>query len=281
MAFLPNDQTPWTGLIVASLEDGGFDIFNVDGMRIITASGPELSGLAAIPDFALRGENFPLMFGVDSEGAMRGFAAVLEAEDVLELPLEGDWPQDLIGLCHYNTGIGYVDLAVLTQDARAFIVRVRDAGGVGLQVSQQSEINLPFSADHCDSDIDHLVVSSPAAGLARVSMSEGAQAFRSEIGLGKVALASFLGRPFALTVSQDTGALTAYDFDTLEPYAVVNFESGLNAPRLQSPTAFAVNSESFGGMSFSSGLFVVYDAADNRVKLVAREVLARSVRASD
>jgi len=46
LAFLPNSEEPWTGLIAAALVDGGFDVFNIDGLRVLSASGPQLTALA-------------------------------------------------------------------------------------------------------------------------------------------------------------------------------------------------------------------------------------------
>jgi hypothetical protein len=277
LAFLPNREAPWTGLLVSSLEAGGFDVFNVDGLRVISTSGEALNGLVAAPDFALRGETFPLLFGADRDGRLRGYAVIVQAEDIVELPLEGTYPDALNGLCFFNSGIGYVDLALLSRDGQAFIVRVRDGGGTGLELSIQNEFALPYAADHCASDLDALVISSPAAGLSRVSLDGETEASNSQIGLTEVSFTNVLGRPSVITVSAEDGLFTVYDAQTLQPYSQVTFGSGLSAPALQKPSTHAVSNASFGGMSFTSGLIAVYDRGDNRIKVIAREVLPNAI----
>lgn len=282
LAFLPSEDEPWTGLIAAALVDGGFDVFNIDGLRVLSASGPQLTALAAVADFPLRGEAFPLVFGADLDGRLRAYAIIRAAEDVAELPLEGDGTDDAVAAaCLFDIGIGYFDLALLGEDAQARIVRVRDAGGVGLEVREREAFTLPFRARNCAGANGALLVASPTAGLARVSVDGQTLAIAAGRSVNDVTYTELLGRPVAVTVSADTGRMEIFDASTLELITQVVLNDGINAPAFQSPAALAVTDSNFGGMAFSSGLVAVYDRGDDRVKLVAREVIGRAILPED
>ncbi len=282
LIFLPNEESPWTGLLASSLTGGGFDIFNVDGQTIISAAGPELRGLAGVSNFALRGETFPLLFGVDDTGQLRGFVVVSETEEVIELPLESETALPAsAGVCLYDEGIGYVELAVLSEESEARIVRVRDAGGSGLTLEQRDVRALPFPARSCSSADEALLVAGPTAGLARIAPDDAQTAFAAGLSVADVSYTELLGRPVALVASAQTGLVSVYDARTLDLIVDVQFEDGLNAPAFERPTALAVTEANYGGMAFSSGIVAVYDAADSSIKLVAREVLSRTVVSGD
>jgi hypothetical protein len=276
LAFLPNSDAPWTGLIAAGLTSGGFDIFNVDGQRVISASGPRLSGLVGVPDFPLRGEAIPLLFGLDDDGALRSFAVLRQAGDVVELPLEG-LEGSASGLCFYGEGIGFFDLALLSETAQARIVRVSDTGSAGLTVADQFEISLPFPARNCAAAGDDLLLSDPNAGLARITAQGAVEARHNGASGVDVAFTELLGRPTALTVSNQTGRMTAHDVGTLGVITDLQTVAGLNTAPFDTPAALALTGANYGGMAFSTGLVAVYDRGDASVKLVAREVVARAV----
>lgn len=278
LLFLPNADAPWTGLLAASLAGGGFDIFNIDGQVLISAGGPQLRGLAGVSDFALRGESFPMLFGVDDLGMLRSFVVVRETREVIELPLETE--ASLIsaaGVCLYDNGIGYVELALLGEDASAQLVRIRDAGGDGLTVETRDARALPFPARSCAAANEDLLVAGPTAGLSRISPSGEQSAFAAGLSVTDVAYTELLGRPVALVASAQTGLVSVYDARTLDLITDVQFEDGFSAPAFVRPIALAVTEDNYGGMAFSSGILATYDAADSRIKLVAREVLSRTV----
>jgi len=282
LTFLPTAQSPWTGLVATSLQDGGFDIFSVEGQLLISAAGPQLASVTGAADFPLRGEVFPLLFGVDEAGALRGFAVIRQADDVVELPLEGEARlEDAAAVCLFETGIGYVDMAVLGRGPEAVVLRVRDTGGEGLTLTEEARIALPFSARSCAAADGDLIISAPSAGLARVDMDGETRAYTADITVDDIGYTELLGRPAVLAASASTGRLEVYDARTLELIADIATEAGLNAPAIEDPAALAVTSQSFGGMAFSSGLVAIYDRADSRVKIVAREVVSRSVVAAD
>jgi len=276
LAFLPNREAPWTGLLAASLTTGGFDVFNIDGQPVISASGPRLGALVGVSDFPLRGEAIPLLFGLDDDGALRAFAVLRQAGDVIELPLEGvDGPA--AGLCFFDEGIGFFDLALLSDSAAARIVRISDTGSAGLTVSEQFGVDLPFPARACASAGDDLLISSPSAGLARVTPQGEVEARRNGVAGIDVAFTELLGRPTALTVSNQSGRITAHDAGSLGVITDLETIAGINTTPFDTPVALALTGANYGGMAYSAGVFAVYDRADESVKLVAREVVARAV----
>lgn len=279
LAFLPNSDAPWTGLLAAGLTSGGFDVFNVDGQRVISASGPRLRALVGVSDFPLRGETIPLLFGLDDDGALRGFAVLRQAADIVELPLEG-FDGAAAGLCFYDEGIGFFDLALLSEGAQARIVRISDTGSAGLTVAEQFDVDLPFPARACAAAQEDLLVSEPNAGLARITPQGAVQARLNGVSGIDVAFTELLGRPTALTVSNRTGRLTALDASTLGVITDLQTVAGLNTAPFETPVALALTGANYGGMAFSTGLVAVYDRDDESIKLVAREVVARAVVAS-
>lgn len=282
LTFLPSEDEPWTGLIAAALVNGGFDVFNIDGLRVLSSSGPQLTALAAAPEFPLRGETFPLVFGADLDGRLRSYAIIRAAEDVVELPLEGDSVDGGVkAACLFSTGIGYFDLALLGEGASAEIVRVRDAGGAGLNLESQARFDLPFPARNCAGAEDALLIASPNSGLARVDMDGRVIAFEAGRSVNDISYTRLLGRPVALSVSADTGRLGVFDARDLELLTEIVLNDGLNAPGFQSPSAMAVTGSNFGGMAFSTGVIAVYDRGDDRVKLVAREVIGRAMMSDE
>ena len=284
LAFLPSESEPWTGLVAAALVDGGFDVFNIDGLRVLSASGPQLTSLAPAPEFPLRGETFPLVFGADLNGQLRGYAIIREAEDVAELPLEGPGAEGVVNAaCLFETGIGYFDLALLGEQAEARIVRVRDAGGAGLNLEPRGKVDLPFPARNCAGtpNQDSLLIASPNSGLARVNLNGRVEAFEAGRSVNDVSFTELLGRPVALTVSADTGRMGVFDARDLTLLNEIVLNDGINAPGFQTPSAMAVTGSNFGGMAFSTGVIAVYDRGDYRVKLVAREVIGRAIMSEE
>ncbi len=224
------------------------------------------------------------MFGADLDGRLRGYAVIRRAEDVAELPLEGEGADGFVSAaCLFDTGIGYFDLALLGEEAEARIVRVRDAGGEGLSLEVREEFDLPFPARNCAGAPGDgaLLVASPNSGLARVSVSGRVEAFEAGRSVNDVTFTELLGRPVALTVSAGTGRMGVFDARSLELLNEIVLNDGMNAPGFQSPSALAVTDSNFGGMAFSTGVIAVYDRGDDRVKLVAREVIGRAIMSED
>lgn len=282
LIFLPNEEAPWTGLLASSLSGGGFDVYTLEGETIISASGPALRGLAGVPGFALRGETFPLVFGVDELGALRSFVIVRETREVIELPLESEAAlPSAAGVCLFDEGIGYVELALLGENAEARIVRIRDAGGAGLAVEERGSRTLPFPARSCAAAEEDLLVAGPTAGLARITPDSTQAAFAPGLSVADIAYTELLGRPAALVASAQTGLVSVYDARSLALIVDVQFEDGFSAPAFERPTTLTVTDANYGGMAFSSGVMAVYDAADSSIKLVAREVLSRTVVSGD
>ncbi len=278
MAFVPSGDAPWTGLIAAALRAGGFDIYNIDGRRVIEAPGPRLRGLAAAPDFAIRGNQFPLLVGVDDQGVLRSFLVIRDLEQVVEAPVEDIAPAGAVqGLCAYDTGPGFLEVAVLGRDPVAEIWRVRDRGEDTLSVESRATIPLPFAAQACAASNEDLIVGGPAEGLVRVSPDGDVEADVRDVSVTDLIYVELLGRRTVAAPSAPSGELLFFDAETLAPIKALSFSDGLNAPAARAPTAIAATAASYGGMGYASGVIAVFDADDSRVKLVAREVISRAV----
>lgn len=277
LAFLPVEDAPWTGLIVASMSEGGFDIYDIDGDRVIQASGPRMGAIAAAPGFELRGESLPLLLGLDEDGALRGFVLVRTEEDLVELPLDSGEVGQIAGLCRYREGIGYLDVALLDTQSGARIWRITDQGRDSLAMERREDIALPFSASACAEADGDIVFTAPGEGFTRVNRDGDVVARVDSQDAADLTYAELSGRGVVLASMAEDGLLGVYDADTLETMNGLELESGLNAPAVETPGALAVSQRSYGGMGFSTGVVAIYDDADSRIKLIAREVLSQAL----
>ncbi len=279
LAFLSNPDAPWTGLIAGGLSNGGFDLFTIEGQRVMSSSGPRLEGLVGVAQFDLRGERFPFLFGVDTDGEMRSFAVVEQAGEIIELPLETGFETEWRSACYYSSGIGFVELALLGVGSEAAIVRIRDNGGAGLAVELRERVDLPFAARNCAVADNDLIVSGPTAGIARVSVNSRVLAEVSAVSVSELIYTELFGRPVAITLESGTPALLVYDAQTLNPIATLGTTGGLSTSGFQSPVTLTSTMDSYGGMAFSTGLIAGYDRSNGSVKLLARDVVSRAVLA--
>jgi len=277
LVFLPNDEAAWTGLLAGTPAGGGFNIFNIEGQAILSADGPRLRGLSGVPDFALRGEEFPLLLGIDGKKVLRGFVIAEQVGDIIEVPLEGGADRKWASACLFASGIGFVDLALLGTGPQAAIVRVRDTGGASLAVEERTRLRLPYPASNCAAAQGDLIVAAPTAGMIRLSLDSEILAETTGLSIFDIAYVELLGRPVLLTAMPNTAALSVYDANTLTEIARLETAGGLGASGFVRPTALAATPESYGGMAFSTGLVAAYDREDGEIKLVARDVVSRAV----
>lgn len=278
LVFLPDETAPWQGLIAASLSDGGYDIYDLDGEIIMAAGGPRLRSIAAAPSFALRGTNFPLLFGVDSEGAVRAQALIRDAGEMIEIGLDDSaLAGEASAVCRFNVGIGYIDLAVLGSEPTAQIWRIQDIGEDNLSVTLQAEFDLPFPSRACASTGSELIVAGPNMGLARLTTQGEVIAEAGGFSAYDIVYAELLGRPAVLTPATERGRMRVFDAGTLEPITEIEFIGGLNAAAMERPDAMDMTDANFGGNPFATGIMAVYDRADGSIKLVGREVVVRAV----
>jgi myo-inositol-hexaphosphate 3-phosphohydrolase len=276
--FLPNSNAASLGLIVSSPREGGLDLFNSDGELVTRHAGPRLAGIATAPAFQLRGESLPLVFGssVDT-GALLGYAVVTERRELLELPLAALEPVDGVsGLCLMREGAGFVELAILGVGASAEIWRVMDLGQEALGVEQVAAFALPSPARQCVADDGDLIVASPAGGLARVG-TDGQVYNQSLVAAGQLSVGDFNGAHLILVTNGTSGEIEAFGARDFEPYASITVVDGLSTPGISQPAAIAITDQSYGFTAYASGLVGVFDAGDERIKVISREAFARAL----
>jgi hypothetical protein len=282
LIFLPDSDAPWQGMIAASLSDGGYEVFNLDGEVVGGEAGPRLRSITAAPDFALRGLTIPLLFGIDSDGAVRAQAFIAEETTFIEVGLTGEGLEDnATAICHAGSGIGFVDIALLNDDETAQIWRVEDTGQDNLQLTLQSQFDLPFPARACASAGTELIVTGPTGGAARLDRDGQVVADIEGYSLADVAYGELLGRAVAIAPLGQDGQLGVFDANSMEPITLIEFEEGLNAPAILQPGAIDLTDANFGGSPFSGGLLAVYDREDGRLKLIGRDVITRIVVAPE
>lgn len=278
ITFLPDAETPWEGLIAASLADGGYDIYDLDGELVMTGSGPRLRSVAAAPSFPLRGINFPLLFGIDSEGEVRAQALLREDEALIEIAIgQASLSGSSAALCRYDVGIGYIDLVVLGEDARAEIWRVQDVGGDVLDVSVQNAFDLPFPARACVRSGTDIVIAGPTSGLARIDAEGNTTAQARGYPADDVVYGELLGRPVVIAPASAADRLAVLDAADLSLITEIEFEGGLNAPDITRIGGLDLTDANFGGVPFHTGMLALFDPADGRIKLIGREVITRAV----
>jgi hypothetical protein len=276
--FVPNPNAASLGLIVSTPRDGGLDLYNSDGELVTRHPGPRLAGMATAPAFQLRGESLPLVFGtaVDTS-TLLGYVIVTERRELLELPLAALEPVDgMTGLCLVREGAGFVELAILGVGASAEIWRVMDLGQEALGVEQVAAFSLPSPARQCVADDGDLIFASPAGGLARVG-TDGTVHNQRLIAASHVSVGDFNGAHLVLITNGSSGEIEAFGARDFEPYASISVVDGLSTPGISQPNAIAVTDQSYGFTAYASGLVGVFDAGDERIKVISREAFARAL----
>lgn len=280
LAFLPNFDVEAYGHVIASRQEGGLDLYDIDGVRIGELAGPALNGLATAPRFQLRGEDLPLAFGVDpATGTLSGYAIVRERGDMFPLPLAPIASEaSYTGLCFLSEGPGYVDLVLLSTGTQADIVRVRDTGDQLLSVDIQSSLSLPFPARRCATLNDNIYTLGDGNGVARTS-TDGEQLARGDFNGHQLTAMQMGGTPAVLMTragSEDSFDIQVLDADTLDTLAEVSIMDGLSTPGLGNAGPLVATDASYGFTAYSTGLIAVYDRADDRIKVIARDTFVRS-----
>jgi len=282
VAFLPDTQTAWAGLLATATREGGIDLYNVDGAPVHRMTGSRLWGLAVAPDFQLRGEALPLLFGADRDtNLVRAYALLRTGPQLVEAPIQPIGPEgDIASVCGLNEGIGYFDLMVLSRGTSAEIWRISDDGGDLIGATRRALIEFPSPVRNCASGNGYIYASGPAGGIFR--LSEAGDIEQQVDGYAvSLAAGEFLGRPILVLSNGNSETLEIRDGRTLEIIGDVIIRNGFSIPGVDVPGAIAVTEASFGGTAYQSGLVAVTDEADGRVRLVARETFARGITIID
>ncbi|MFT6461297.1 MAG: hypothetical protein ACJA0Y_000793 [Maricaulis maris] len=282
VGFLPDPQAPSLGLVLSAPRIGGLDLYDLDGVLRTRHTGERLSGLATAPNFELRGESLPLIFGAAADSqAVRGFAVVRDGAQVLDLPLGAIEPLDGVsGLCLMREGTGFVELVVLNTGAHAEIWRVRDAGEDQLSVERIRDFPLPAPARQCAAFDGDIYTASPAGGLARLT-ADGTLLADARYPAASLTIGEFNGTRLVLAADGNGETVDTFDAATLEAGISIDIVDGLSTPGVQSPGALAVTSADYGYTAYANGLLAVYDTDAGRLKVVSRDALTRAVVAAD
>ncbi|BDW99538.1 hypothetical protein [Maricaulis maris] len=282
VGFLPDSQAPSLGFILSAPREGGIDIFDLDGMLKTRHAGERLTGLAAAPDFELRGETLPLIFGAASDSnAVRGYAVVRDGAQILDLPLGDIEPIDGVsGLCLMREGAGFVELVVLGTGARAEIWRVRDAGEDQLSVERIRDFPLPDPARQCATFDGDIYTASPAGGLARLT-GDGTLIAEAPYPAASLTIGEFNGTRLVLATNGNAETVQTFDAGTLEAGLSLDIIDGLSTQGVQVPAALSVTDADYGYTAYANGLLVVFDSGAGRLKVVSRDALTRAVVTAD
>ncbi len=282
VGFLPDPQSPSLGLILSAPRVGGLDLYDLDGILKTRHAGERLTGLATAPDFELRGEALPLIFGAAADSqAVRGFAVVRDGAQVLDLPLGAIEPLDGVsGLCLMREGAGFVELVVLNTGAHAEIWRVRDAGEDQLSVERIRDFPLPDPARHCATFDGDIYTASPAGGLARLS-GDGTLLAETPYPAASLTVGEFNGTRLVLATNGNGETVETFDAATLDAGISIDIVDGLSTQGVQVPGALAVTSADYGYTAYANGLLAVYDTGAGRLKVVSRDALTRAVVSAD
>jgi hypothetical protein len=280
IAFLPNAEAASLGLVVSAPREGGVDLFNADGEITRRHPGIRLSALATAPGFQLRGQSLPLVFGASSDGAsVQGYAIVMDRSEVLDLPLADITPIDGVsGLCLLREGNGFVDLVILSSGPSAEIWRVRDIGEATLGVEQITSFSLPAPGRQCVADDGDIIVASPAGGLTRLT-SDGVILNELLVAVSDLAVGHFDGAHLVLVTDGTSGVISSFDAVSFESYSQITVIDGLSTPGVRRPSAMAMTDQTYGFTAYSQGILAVFDAEDQRIKVISREAFTRAMTA--
>ena len=278
IAFLPDGDAPSLGFVISAPREGGLDFFNLDGELQRRHAGARLSGLAAAPDFQLRGEDLPLVFGASPDNdSVFGYAIVRDGLNVLDLPLDQpDTGNGVAGLCLLREEPGFVELVVLETGAEAEIWRVRDSGGDTLSVEQMRSFPLPAPARQCTVFDNEIYTTSPAGGLTRLDAG-GTILAEASFPASDIAVGEFSGTRLLLATDGNGDTIRSFDARTLEPREAINVVDGLSTPGIGQPGAITVSPADYGFTAYSNGMLAIFDQSDARLKVISRAAFARAV----
>jgi len=278
VGFLPDPLAPSLGFVLSAPRDGGIDIFDLDGLLKTRHAGERLTGLATAPNFELRGESLPLIFGAAADSnSVRGYAVIRDGAQVLDLPLGEIEPiNGVTGLCLLREGAGFVEIVVLGTGARAEIWRIRDAGDDVLGVERIRDFPLPDPARQCATFDGDIYTASPAGGLARLS-SDGTLLAGTAYPAANLTVGEFNGTRLVLATNGSGDTVETFDAATLEAGISLDIVDGLSTPGVGIPAGLAVTDADFGYTAYSNGLMAVFDADAGRLKVISRDVLTRAV----
>ena len=273
---------PSLGFVLSAPAAGGIDIFDLDGLLKTRHAGERLTGLAVAPDFELRGEALPLIFGsVGESDAVRGYAVVRDGAQVLDLPLGAIEPIDgVAGLCLMREGTGFVELVVLGNGAHAEIWRVRDAGSDQLTVERIRDFPLPAPARQCATLDGNIYTASPVGGIARLS-GEGTILAEDPFRAANISLGDFNGTRLVLATSGTGTTVETFNAETLVRGRALDIVDGLSTQGIQVPAALSVSAADFGYTAYANGLMVVFDNGADRLKVVSRDAMSRAIVTAD
>jgi len=281
VAFIPDEDAPWTGLIITAPRDGGLDLFNADGEIVTRMTGPRLSGLAVSPNFALRGEALPLIIGVDTQdNILRAYVLVRSGPNAIEAPLAPITMEAASNLCFVREGAGFVEIAVLGRDASAEIWRISDSGGDLIGTELIRSYTLPAPARTCTSIDGAVYVGGPTSSLLKLE-SDGTISAQTPFNAVHMASSRLGGRAVIIAASGQDETLQVFDAQTLARVTTARVVMGLSTPGISRPGAMAISEASYGGASYQSGLVAIIDEDDGRVRVIARESFARDVVLAD
>ncbi|GJL97970.1 MAG: hypothetical protein DHS20C06_17870 [Hyphobacterium sp.] len=282
VAFLPDSNTAWAGLIATAASEGGIDLYDVDGESVFRMTGPRLWGLASAPGFQLRGENLPLLFGADRDtNLVRAYALLRSGPELIEAPVEPIGPSgDIAAVCGLGEGIGYVDLMVLSRGTTGEIWRISDTGGDLIGATRRARFDLPSPARTCTSGNGFIYAAGPAGGIYRLADDGTVEGQVDGLAIS-LAAGEFLGRPVLILTDGTSETVEVRDGRTLALIGDVIIRNGFSIPGVDEPGALAVSDASFGGAAYQSGLVAVADQDDGRVRLIARETFARGITVVD
>ena len=278
VGFLPDPDAPSLGYVVAAPREGGLDFFNLDGELVTRHAGARLTSIAVAPDFELRGESLPLVFGASPDNdQVYGYAVVRAGARVLDLPLAAvDAADGVAGICLLREGAGYVDLVILGTGASAEVWRVRDAGDDSLSVESLRQFPLPAPARQCDTFDNDIYTLSPAGGLTRLD-AQGAVLAENDVRASALAVSEFAGSRLVLATDGAGETVMSFDGRTLETRNNIDVIDGLSTPGIQQPGAIDASMANFGFTAYTNGMLAVFDQADQRLKVISRDAFSRAV----
>lgn len=280
--FLPDPDAPSLGYVVSAPRQGGIDLFDLDGELKTRHAGARLTGLATAPNFQLRGEPLPLILGSSPDAStLLGYVVVRNGNNVHDLPLEPLEPLDgVAGLCLLREGTGFVEVVILSTGARAEIWRVRDAGQDRLSVERMRDFALPGPARQCAAYDGNIYTASPGGGLTRLD-ADGTILAETNFPATALTVDEYNGTRLVLATNGSGEQVHTFTARDLEPRSQIDIVDGLSTRGVDRPAAIASTAADFGFTAYSGGMLAVFDAADQRIKVISRDAFTRAILAPE
>lgn len=275
-ALAPNATIPWQGRVLVAPQGGGLQVFSVEGVAGNKQAGGEYKLIVAAPGFTLRALRMALVMALGADGALHPKLIDDARGGIHDLPVQGLPETGIRTLCTLPGNPIAPKFALFRENNSVEVYQIKDDGSAQLVADKLKSAELPISMNSCASVGSHLFAAGVDRGLYEIDLSgDTPKVVRGvDTPSGKLVGIHTSGDDGYLLLRQDKdNAIWQFGLTDLQPKQQWNAVQSLSLPPVAEAGDMDTSASNFGGASFHHGLLAIEDKANNRIALVAREIL--------